>query len=366
MNFTRVGSFAAIAMIGSIVLAGCGVADTTPPNSPDGSHSLSALSGELNGSGASSQSSASEAWVAAFQTAHPAVTINYAPAGSGAGRKAFTSGGVAYAGSDSALSEEELAGNFGACRPGTGAIDLPIYISPIALIFNIDGVEKLNLDSTTIAKIFAGAITKWNDPKIIELNPNITMPSASITAVHRSDDSGTTKNFTDYLSKTAPAVWTAEPSDTFPFDGGEAAQGTSGVVDAVSNGKNTIGYADASRAGSLGVAAIKVGDSFVEYSAAAAAEVVAGSPLAEGRAAGDIVVNLDRMTTDPSHYPLVLVSYLIVCNEYADAKTGALVKAYASYLASTAGQTAAAQAAGAAPLAVALSDKVAAAIATIT
>ncbi len=323
------------------------------------------LSGELNGSGASSQGSASDAWVAAFQTANQGVTINYSPDGSGAGRKAFISGGVAYAGSDSALSADELAGDFAACLPGTKAIDLPVYISPIALIFNVDGVAKLKLDPDTIAKIFKGEITTWNDAALAALNPDVSLPAASITAVHRSDDSGTTKNFTDYLAKTAPSVWDAAPADTFPYTGGEAAQGTSGVVGAVTNGHNTIGYADASRSADLGVAALKVGDSFIEYSSAAAAQVVAGSPLIDGRSANDIAIALDRTTTDPSHYPLVLVSYLIACQEYANPATGALVKAYAGYVTSPAGQAEAAKSAGAAPLSAELSAKVATVIETI-
>ncbi len=356
----RLSGIAAIAVASTILLASCAANEQPPTDEPG-----APLSGELNGSGASSQGSASDAWIAAFQTANTGVTINYSPDGSGAGRKAFISGGVSYAGSDSALSDDELAGDFAACAPGTKAIDLPVYISPIALIFNVDGVDSLNLDATTTAKIFKGEITNWNDPAIAALNPAAALPSESITAVHRSDDSGTTKNFADYLSKVAPEVWDAEPADKFPYTGGEAAQGTSGVVDAVTNGKNTIGYADASKAGGLGVAALEVGDEFISYTAAAAAEVVAGSPLVDGREANDIAIKLDRTTTDPTHYPLVLVSYLIVCQEYADAGAGALVKAYAGYVASPAGQAVAAASAGAAPLSAELSAKVAAAIATI-
>jgi phosphate transport system substrate-binding protein len=359
VNLTRLGSIAALAVVGTLVLSSCAANEIAPPGD------TTKLSGELNGSGATSQASASDAWIAAFQLANPDVTVNYSPEGSGAGRKAFASGGVAYAGSDSALSDDELAGTFAACVPGTKAIDLPVYISPIVLIFNIDGVTKLNLDAATAAKIFKGDITTWNDPAITALNPDAALPAATITAVHRSDDSGTTKNFADYLNKVAPEVWDAKPADAFPYTGGEAAQGTTGVVDAVTNGKNTIGYADASKAGSLGTAALKVGDKFVDYSAAAAAAVVEGSPLVAGRDANDIAISLDRTTTDPTHYPLVLVSYLIVCQEYADADTGALVKAYAGYVGSAAGQIEAAKSAGAAPLSADLSAKVAAAVATI-
>ena len=344
-----------------MLLSSC-AANESPDSSPA---ETTKLSGTLNGSGASSQGSASDAWVAAFQTEHSDVTVNYSPDGSGAGRKAFISGGVQYAGSDSALSDAELAGSFAGCAPDSKAIDVPVYISPIAVIFNVDGLDKLNLDAATIAGIFKGTITSWDDPAIAALNPSATLPSAAIHAVHRSDDSGTTKNFADYLNQVAPEVWDAAPADTFPYKGGEAAQGTSGVVDAVTNGKNTIGYADASRAGKLGVAAIKVGTEFVGYSAKAAAEVVAGSPLVEGRSANDIAIKLDRKTTDPTHYPLVLVSYLIACQQYPDAAVANLVKAYLGYIASDAGQSEAAASAGSAPLSADLAGKVKAAIATI-
>ncbi|WP_285040759.1 phosphate ABC transporter substrate-binding protein PstS [Plantibacter sp. LMC-P-059a] len=362
VKFSRFGRVAVVAAVAAVALTSCaaneGGATATSAAASD-------LKGSLAGSGASSQGSAQEAWVAAFQTANPDVTINYSPDGSGAGRKAFIAGGVQFAGSDSALSDEELSGTFAACAADTKAIDLPVYISPIAVIFNVEGVDELNLDAATIAKIFAGQITSWDDPAIVALNPEAKLPSTAITAVHRSDDSGTTKNFADYLNKNAPDVWTAEPADTFPFQSGEGAKGTSGVVDTVKGGTGTIGYADASKAGDLGVAKIKVGEEFVEYSAEGAAAVVEGSPLVEGREANDIAIKLDRETTDATHYPIVLVSYLIACQEYADPKAADLVKAYAGYIASDAGQEEAAKSAGAAPLSADLAKKVQDAIASI-
>lgn len=361
MNLKRFGAPAVIAVAATIALSSCAANE----GGAAPSESAEALSGTINAAGASSQGSAQEAWITAFQTANAGVTVNYEPSGSGAGREAFIAGGTAFAGSDSYLKDEELAGEFAACAPGTSAVDLPVYISPIAVIFNVDGVDELNLDGATLAKIFKGDITTWNDPAIAALNKGAALPSAPITAVHRSDDSGTTKNFADYLNQVAPDVWTEDPADAFPFQTGEGAQGTSGVVDAVTNGVNTIGYADASRAGDLGVAKIKVGDEFVGYSAEAAAAVVAESPLVEGRADNDIAIKLDRTTTDPSHYPLVLVSYAIVCTEYADAAQGELVKSYVGYMASPEGQATAAESAGAAPLSAELSAKVAAVVATI-
>ena len=363
MNFKRYGRPAVIAVAAALALSSCAAnegAATTESAAP-----ASGLSGTINAAGASSQGSAQEAWIASFQTANPDVTINYDPSGSGAGRTTFAAGGSDFAGSDSYLKDEELAAGFASCVPGTSAVDLPVYISPIAVIFNVNGVDELNLDASTLAKIFKGDITTWNDPAIAALNPKATLPATPITAVHRSDDSGTTKNFADYLSQVAPDVWTEKAADAFPFKTGEGAQGTSGVVDAVTNGVGTIGYADASRAGNLGVAKIKVGDEFVGYTAEAAAAVVNDSPLIEGRADGDLAIELDRLTTDPTHYPLVLVSYAIVCTDYANAAQGELVKSYVGYMASAEGQAEAAASAGAAPLSSELQDKVAAVISTI-
>ncbi len=362
MKITRIGGIAALALAGALALSSC-AANEQP--SGDGETTGSTLSGTFNGAGASSQGSAQDAWVAAFQTANPDVTVNYDPSGSGAGRETFIGGGSDWAGSDSALSDEELAGSFGACAADSPALDIPTYISPIAVIFNVEGVKELNLDAATLAKIFKGDITKWNDPAIAALNEGTTFPDQTITAVHRSDDSGTTKNFTDYLNQLAPEVWDAKPADPFPYQTGEGAQGTTGVVDAVTNGTGTIGYADASKAGSLNTVKIKVGDQFVGYTPEAAAAVVADSPLIEGRDANDLAFKLNRKTTDPSHYPLVLVSYSIVCQEYADAAKAEFVKAYIGFITSPEGQKVAAESAGAAPLSSELSAKVADAIASI-
>jgi len=362
LNFKRLGTIGAIAIAGTILLSSCAANEGGAPadDAPE-----STLSGTIDGAGASSQGSAQEAWIASFQTANPDVTINYDPSGSGAGREAFIAGGVSFAGTDSALKQEEIDGGFAACVPDTGYIQVPAYISPIAVIFNVEGVDELNLDAATIAGIFKGTITTWDDAAIAALNDGVTLPSAPITAVHRSDDSGTTKNFTDYLNKVAPEIWDAPAADPFPYTTGEAAQGTSGVVDAVTNGTNTIGYADASKAGDLGVAKIKVGDEFVAYTAEGAAAVVTESPAGDTASDTDLAIKLDRLTTDPSHYPLVLVSYLITCTEFEDADVAPAVKAYIQYVTSEEGQAEAAASAGAAPLSSDLSAKVATALEAI-
>src|SRR5262245_27082384 len=209
------------------VLAACGVlaigvaacGDDNDDSSGSGS-SGSSVSGELAGAGASSQEAAQEAWIAGFQDSNPDATISYDPVGSGGGREQFIAGGVAFAGSDSALSDDEgeLTKATDRCKPGD-LVQIPAYVSPIAIVFNLEGVDSLQLSPDTIAGIFAQEITKWNDPAIAKDNPDADLPDTDITPVNRSDESGTTANFTDYMSATAPKVWTYEPDGVWPVKG---------------------------------------------------------------------------------------------------------------------------------------------------
>lgn len=360
MNSTRFGSIAAVAIIGSLALASC-AGNETPTGSgtpTDGG----TLSGEISGSGASSQEAAQGAWASEFQIANPDVTVNYTATGSGTGREQFSAGAVDFAASDEAYSIEEVtAGGFGACAADSTIIEVPAYISPIAVAFNLPGIDSLNMDPATVAGIFAGEITSWDDPAIAALNDGVDLPATTISAVHRSDDSGTTENFTDYLYQTAGDVWTNEPDGVWPLDSGEAAEGTSGVAAALES-ENTIGYIDASRAEGFGTVAIQVGDQFVPYSPEAAAAAVDASELEEGRAEGDLAYVINRTTDDPTAYPIVLVSYLIACTDYEDDTVAELVKGYYSYATSPEGQQVAADAAGSAPLSSAISEQVTAAL----
>src|SRR5690606_10088829 len=137
------------------------------------------------------------------------------------GRANFIAGANNFTGSDRAFKNDELAkDNFAGCVPGTPIFEIPNYISPIAIIFNLDGIDTLNMDAATIAGILKGDIATWNDPKISSQNPDADLPDLAITAVHRSDESGTTENLTDYLSANAPDVWDAEVSGDWPYAGG--------------------------------------------------------------------------------------------------------------------------------------------------
>jgi phosphate transport system substrate-binding protein len=361
---TRASSIAAIAIAATIVLSSC-AANEAAPSTSGSAAPVSKLTGTLNGIGSSAQADAETAWIAGFQTSNPNVTVNYDSQGSGAGRKAFIGGSADFAGSDAALNATEQAATFTGCAAGSGAIDLPVYISPIGVVYNVEGVKNLKLDANTIAGIFKGTITKWNDPAIASQNSGATLPSAAISTVHRSDDSGTTQNFTDYLAAVAKTVWTLPAGQTWPFPSGDAAKGNQGVVAAVKAASNSIGYADQSAAGGLDIAQLKVGSAYESISTTGAAAVVAASPIETGRHANDLAIAINRTDTSKGAWPIALVSYLITCQTYADSAKATLVKAYATYVASEAGQKAGAAQAKSAPLASDLASKVSAAIATI-
>ncbi|ANC32555.1 Phosphate-binding protein PstS 3 precursor [Isoptericola dokdonensis DS-3] len=351
-RFTRAGSAVAVGVL-ALSLAACG-SDPEPAGGEtagsDTGESMAAeggLSGELSGGGASSQEAAMNAWRAGFQQANPDATINYDPVGSGGGRTGFGDGSYAFAGSDAALDEEEMAAAEAQCGEG-GVIQFPGYVSPIAIAFNLDGVDSLNMSPETIANVFLGEITTWNDEAIAADNPDAELPDTAITVVHRSDESGTTENFEEYLYTVAPDTWTEEPSGVWPVDGQESAQGTSGVIGAAQAGQGTITYADASQVADLGTVAVGVGSDFVSYSAEAAAEVVAQSPRVEGT--GEYVYTIELQRDIEGTYPVVLVSYTLACGTYADEAQAELVKGFVSYIASEEGQEAAAAAAGSAPL----------------
>lgn len=357
MSLRRIAVPGVAALALGMTLTACGAANETTTNASSSTDSGTSLSGTLSGAGASSQEKAQEAWATGFQGANDGVTVNYDPLGSGDGRKQFIAQGVSFAGSDSALNDDE--GELTAAKERCGGedpIEVPAYVSPIAVVYHLEGVDSLQLSAKTLAGIFDNKITTWNDSAIAEENPDADLPSTAITPVHRSDDSGTTKNFTDYLGKASDGAWTYDAADTFPAKG-EAAEGTSGVISAVTNGKGTIGYADESQAGSLGKVKVKVGDAYVEPTADGAAKVVAASPAAAGRTDVDMAVDLDRTTTEAGAYPVVLLSYLIACQTYGDPDEAALVKSYLAYAISSEGQDAAQENAGSAPLDSAVADK---------
>ena len=341
-----IAAVSGIVMLASVAACGDNTTASTDASAKSDTKT-EAVSGSFSGAGASSQQAAVEAWIAGFRGTNPDAKVAYNPSGSGAGVSTFLTGATAWAGSDAALSDDEVEQSKKVCASGN-AFDIPVYISPIAVVFNLQGVsgkgKTLNMDAETIAKIFDGKITKWNDNAIKSQNPKVDLPDLDITVVHRSDKSGTTKNFLSYVKDAAGDAWSYDLGENWPNEVGQGAKGTSGVISTVQQADGTIGYADASQAGNLGTVAVKVGDGYVPFSA---------------KGDNRVVVKLDHNTTEKGAYPIVLVSYDIACPAYKDANTAKFVKSWLSYVTSDEGQQTAASAAGSAPMSDTMRQKIA-------
>jgi phosphate transport system substrate-binding protein len=351
-----VPAVAALAL--GLSVTACGAGNESDAGGGDGGEAVT-----LDGGGATSQAKAEGVWRANYQD-ESGNTVNYEEVGSGTGRENFNSGAYVFAGSDSYLNDDE--GELSAAKErcgGTDPIEVPAYVSPIAVAFNVAGVDSLSLSAETIANIFNGKITTWNDDAIASSNEGVDLPDTAISIIHRSDDSGTTTNFTDYLFKASNGAWKTEADGLWPEDltGGQGLEGTSGVIGGITDTDGAIGYADESAVADtdLGVVSIGVGDSFNPPTAEGAAAVVAGSPRAEGRPDGDMAIDIDRTITDEGAYPLLLTSYLIACQTYDDQATADAVKGFLAYVVSTEGQQAAADEAGSAPLDTSLQEEAA-------
>jgi phosphate transport system substrate-binding protein len=357
-NVAAVGS---LALVTALALSSCASSNTSGDGTPDASTTpttaavdYSSLAGTITSGGSSAQANAQAAWITAFTAQASGVTINYDKSqGSGGGVTNWLAGSYDFAGSDSPLKEEQQTEAQTLCGPG-GALNLPIYLDGVAVIYNLAGVTDLNLSSATIAKIFSLQITTWNDPAIVADNPGVTLPATPITTVTRSDGSGTTTNFTNYLSQTQPSIWTNPPSNAWPIAGSSAQQGGSGVVNTVKSGDGTIGYADHSAIGDLTSANIQVGTGtdFVAFSSEGASNAfTAAATTVDTGIEGDLAQKIDYTAiSDADAYPIPLISYAILCTTFADEAQSELTKGYLSFVASEIGQDVAAKNAGSAPI----------------
>ncbi|MGW2050363.1 phosphate ABC transporter substrate-binding protein PstS [Streptomyces sp. NPDC001858] len=341
----RALSLGALAVSGALALTACGSDDTGSSGSGSSSSATTAAGsikcddakGQLLADGSSAQKNAIDAWVKNFTQACSGVQVNYKGSGSGAGVTAFTQGTVAFAGSDSALKPEQVTESKKVCTGGQG-IDLPMVAGPIAVAYNVAGVDNLTLDAATIAKIFDGKITNWNDAAIKALNPDATLPDLKIQPYHRSDESGTTDNFTKYLIAATPDNWKYEGGKAWQAKGGQAAAGSSGVAQGVKQTSGAIGYMELSYAkDGLGTVAVDTGASApVKASSDGATKAVAAAQVVG--TGNDLSLKLDYATKADGAYPITLVTYEIACDKGNKAATLPATKAFLRYIASTEGQ----------------------------
>ncbi|NNG37857.1 phosphate ABC transporter substrate-binding protein PstS [Flexivirga sp. ID2601S] len=369
MKITRIGRASSVAVVAALALAACGSSSNSDSSgnsagsggSGSGAAAGSAtasgagdcFSGSLNAEGSTAQQNAITQAISSYQTKCSGAKVSYNGTGSGAGITSFIAKQVDFAGSDSALNADkgEPAKAKAAC--GSDALNLPMVTGPIAVAFNVKGVDKLNLTPDLIAKIFSGKIKKWNDPAIAAANQGAKLPDTNISVFFRSDESGTTDNFTNYMNKTAPTVWTEKKSKKWTGTVGQGKSKTAGVATAVKATDGGIGYIEWGYAvqNKLHFASVNG----VELTGASAGNAVeAAKVVGTGK---DLSLKLDYTTKEAGAYPIVLVTYEIVCSKYADATKGKNVKAFLSYMASPDFQKTL-EGVGAAPLPAAIQTKV--------
>ncbi|RZU50513.1 phosphate transport system substrate-binding protein [Krasilnikovia cinnamomea] len=363
MKLQRSGLLAGIALTATLSLVACGSDNETA--SPAGGASAAAqncAAGDLTAQGSTAQKNAMDEWIKTYQGQCSNAKINYQGTGSGAGIQAFISGTADFAGSDSALKPEEQPQADAKCAGGQ-ALNLPMLVGPIAVVYNADGVENLQLSASTIAKIFSGKVTKWNDPAIAAENSGAQLPATTIETVHRSDESGTTDNFTKYLSKTAPADWTYGNAKAWKAPGGTGAAKSDGVAARVKSTPGTISYVELSFAENSDLKKAKVKNGageFVELTPQSAGKTIEGAKVAG--TGNDLKLDIDYSTTTAGAYPIVLVTYEIVCSK--GSPKAEAIKGFLTYTSSTGGQASLGEL-GYGPLPETMRSKVAASVAAI-
>ncbi|MER6101869.1 phosphate ABC transporter substrate-binding protein PstS [Streptomyces sp. NPDC001832] len=346
-NRLRATALGALAVSGALVLTACGSDNNSGDQASGGNGGKTSASsnikcddakGQLLASGSSAQKNAMDLWVKDYMAACSGVEVNYKSSSSGEGITAFNQGTVGFAGSDSALKPEEVAESKKICKGGQG-INLPMVGGPIAIGYHLEGVDNLTLDAPTLAKIFNGKIKKWNDPAIAELNSGTKLPDKAIQAFHRSEDSGTTQNLGKYLGAAAPNDWKYEAEKKWPAPGGQAASGSAGVASQVKQVDGSIGYFELSYASSQSISTVDIdtgGSAPVEATPENASKAIAAAKIkGTGK---DLALDLDYTTKAEGAYPIVLVTYEVVCDKGNKAETLPTVKSFLNYTASDEGQ----------------------------
>ena len=311
----------------AIVLAACGSSGTGSSGSgSSGSGSgSSSLSGTLNASGSTFQLTFQQAAIQAFKSVQPGMTVNYGGGGSGKGRTDLASGTVNFAGSDSPVPSAEKAG-----FKGKTVLYFPVVIGPITVSYNVPGVKNLKLTAPVIANIFQGKIKTWNDSAIKSINPGASLPSTAITIARRSDSSGTTQNFSQFLVDGAPGVWKLGTDSTINWPAtSRGGNGNGGVAQIVKSTPGAVGYVDYADAKASGLTFASVKNKAGQY--------VAPTPKSASAAADQATVAPDLTFSaiwapGAGSYPITYQSWDLVTQSQPNSSTAKMLRAYLGYL----------------------------------
>lgn len=329
----RVGVAAAAAVALTGAMSACGSDDNTSSGQKGDYDITCGGKKALKASGSSAQANAVTRFINAYETDCPGFTLNYTSSGSGAGVSEFLGNQTDFGGSDSPLNAEkgEVAKAKERCG-GSDAWNLPAVFGPIAITYNLEGVDGLVLDGPTLGKIFNGTIKTWDAPELKGLNEGKTLPASTINVIFRNDESGTTDNFQKYLDAASDGTWGKGTGKAFAGGNGEGAKGNEGTSAAIKNTPGSITYNEWSFAKSQGLSIAQIitsaGPEPVELSTETASKSIDGVQIkGEGN---DLVLDTTSFyrPAEAGSYPIVLAAYEIVCSKYPDGETATAVKAF--------------------------------------
>jgi phosphate transport system substrate-binding protein len=332
LRYRRQGAAAGVAVVAlTLALGACSSSGSSAPSggstgtATSGGGGSANLSGTLNGSGSTLQLVYQQAAISAFKSVQSGMTVNYGAGGSGKGRTDLASGVVNFAGSDSPIPAKEAA-NF----KGKTVLYYPILIAPITVSYNLSGVSKLQLSGPTIAGLFSGKIKTWNDPAVKADNPGVSLPSTPVTIAHRSDSSGTTANFTQFLVEAGGSAWTLGSSSVVNWPAtSRGGSGNSGVAQIIKSTPGAVGYVDYADAKASGLVFAYIKNKDGQY--------VAPSVDAASAAASQATVKPDLTFSaiwapGATSYPITAQSWVLVYQTQSSTNNAAMLKAYIGYL----------------------------------
>ncbi|MGZ4690536.1 MAG: phosphate ABC transporter substrate-binding protein PstS [Acidimicrobiia bacterium] len=316
----------ALLLVFGLVAAACG-SSSSKKSSGDTSSTAKTkalAAATLSGSGSTFQQAYDETVIQAFKAAQPAVTVTYAGGGSGKGQTDLQGGLVQWAGSDSVPPAADAAKYKGP------VLIFPTVGGPITVSYNLSGVNKLNLSADTIAGIFQGTIKTWDDSAIKADNPGATLPSTAITVAHRSDGSGTTANFTKFLTKAAPTTWKLGSDKIVAWPSSQqAGNGNAGVAQIVQGTNGAIGYVDFSDAKAANLKFASVKNESGKFVAAS----IDGATAAMETATVNPDLSFDPIDASGAKaYPITSPTYILVYATQTDTAVGNALKGFLNFI----------------------------------
>jgi phosphate transport system substrate-binding protein len=280
----------------------------------------------VNGAGATFPYPIYSKWFDEFHKLHPDVQINYQSIGSGGGIRQVTEGTIDFGATDGPMNEEQMAAT------KVPMLHLPTVLGAVVPTYNLAGVEKLRFTADTLAGIFLGKITQWNDPAIAKSNPDAKLPAAAIVPIHRSDGSGTTYVFTDYLSKVSPEWQKAAGKGTsVSWPVGLGGKGNEGVAGLVKQTPNSIGYVELIYAVHNKLAYGDVQNKSGAFVAATLESVTAAAAAAAANMPADFRVSITNPDGKDA-YPIASFTWLLIPSKIQNEKKGAAITRFLDWM----------------------------------